>query len=198
MRNIIFPVTFSYCFLCIRVKGIKVPEVPHMKCTKLLKSFTAALLILPLAGCTQKTETADTPAETEETAGISIANPFVHTDTVEEAEKGAGFEIGLPEAIEGFEERTITFMEGYMIQAVYGSENTVTVRKAKDHSDISGDYNTYKEEAERQIAGKSVTVRMNDDGIHNLTWTDGEYSYAAVSDTGLSEETAEMLVSSVR
>lgn len=138
--------------------------------------------------------------ETEGEEGtVQIANPFVDVNSLEEAAAGAGFELTAPDEIEGYQGQAITYIEGQMIQVIYGDEeNNLYLRKGAGTEDIAGDYNEYEITEEREIAGQTVTVRANADGIHTITWTDGDYSYAAMASGVLTDGQAEDLVAAVR
>lgn len=128
-----------------------------------------------------------------------IANPFVKVSSLEEAFPGAGFEMEAPEEIEGFQGQRVSYIQGTLIQAVYGGEDSrLLIRKGLGEEDISGDYNVYEKAGEMAAGGRKVRVRANADGIHTVTWTDRGYAYAIFSCSPMTEAMVEMLAEQIR
>lgn len=116
-----------------------------------------------------------------------IANPFVTYQSLEEAEKAAGFALPAPESFEGAGRREIAVIDGRIIDVTYldGEDNRVlTVRKGTGEEDISGDYNEYPQEDVTELEGLSVTVRGDGERIFLALWQEGGYSYAVSFDDG--------------
>ena len=134
--------------------------------------------------------------EPEGNASVQIPNPFVNAATIEEAVGGAGFDFTIPEAAEGYEISSISYIPDNMIQVIYGEDdNAVYVRKAKGSEDISGDYNTYTDVETVTVDGREVTLSGKGDGVSNAVWTDGDYSYAVIARTPLERAIAEKMIS---
>lgn len=128
-----------------------------------------------------------------------IPNPFVKVNSLEEAFPGAGFEMEAPEEIEGFQGRRVSYIQGTLIQAVYGEEGSrLLIRKGMGEEDISGDYNVYEKAGEMEAGGRKVRVRANADGIHTVTWTDRGYAYSIFSSSPMTEAMLEMLAGKIR
>lgn len=143
-----------------------------------------------------------------------IPNPFVDCDTLADAAALAGFDIIVPDSVEGYEERTITAMENDMIQVLYlHGDDEICVRKAAGDEDCSGDYNEYSEEKTVTVGDREVTLRGNNGKVMVAVWTEGGYSYSigvyayaqhndgvAVpeSNTGMAEETITALTAQVQ
>ncbi len=124
--------------------------------------------------------------------GIAVPNPFINFATVEEAEKAAGFEISLPQAVKAYDSILYRAMRGEMIEVVYLDENKdegYRIRKAVNaEDDISGDSTEYAAEKMLKTGdGTEVHVRGNqDDEWSTASWKasgeDGkEYSYAVLA-----------------
>ena len=129
---------------------------------KLLALTLCAITIFSMTAC------GNTSESTEDL--VEIPNPFIDCDSLEDAIKIAGFEIRVPDSIDGYSNRFIQAIDQYMIQVFYYtsseisddtgnttfSENTeitenaaytedsrdqILLRKAIGTDDISGDYN---------------------------------------------------------
>ena len=108
-----------------------------------------------------------------------IPNPFVDCDTLADATALAGFDIIVPDSVDGYEERAITAMENDMIQVLYlHGDDQVCIRKAVGDEECSGDYNVYSEEKTVTVGDKEVVLRGNNGKVMVAVWTEGGYSYS--------------------
>ncbi len=108
-----------------------------------------------------------------------IPNPFVDCDTLTDAAALAGFDIIVPDSVDGYEERAITAMENDMIQVLYlHGDDQVCIRKAVGEEECSGDYNAYSEEKTVTVGDKEVTMRGNNGKVMVAVWSEGGYSYS--------------------
>lgn len=108
-----------------------------------------------------------------------IPNPFIDCDTLADAAALAGFDITVPDSVDGYEERAITVMENDMIQVLYlHGDDEICVRKATGEEECSGDYNEYSEEKTMTVGDKEVTLRGNNGKVMVAVWTEGGYSYS--------------------
>ena len=156
---------------------------------KLITVITAALL-LTAGGCS---------AGKEEEKTTQIPNPFIDAETITEAKDIAGFDITVPEEIEGYDGKLIQAVKENMIQVIYGdTEHNIYVRKAKGNDDISGDYNVYNDVTETKVNGHTVTVKKADGLVHVASWTDGDYSYCLQSNMGFAETLVETIIAQVQ
>ena len=129
-----------------------------------------------------------------------IANPFVTYQSLEEAEKAAGFALPAPERFEGAGRREIAVIDGRIIDVTYldGEDNRVlTVRKGTGEEDISGDYNEYPQEDVTELEGLSVTVRGDGERIFLALWQEGGYSYAVSFDKGGTQDQLKEIMKTV-
>lgn len=114
-------------------------------------------------------------------ADESTWSPFTDCDSIEEAEKAAGLDITLPGKIEGFDKISYSAMVRYkLVQAEYEKDENCyfCIRKAVGSEDISGDYNSYREESKFEKNGRPVTLKGNDGMVSLALWTDGAYTYS--------------------
>ena len=144
----------------------------------------------------------DTDTSTDTADGSTeIANPYVDCETLEEAGELAGFDISVPDEIDGgYTQGTIQAVENEMIQVIYTTEagEEITLRKGTGTEDISGDYNEYAEENTLDVDGTSVTARGSDGLVYAATWTDGTYTYAITASAGLESDSVSALVPSIQ
>ena len=144
--------------------------------------------------------TTDTSTDTGD-GSTEIANPYVDCETLEEAGELAGFDISVPDEIDGgYTQGTIQAVENEMIQVIYTTEagEEITLRKGTGTEDISGDYNEYAEENTLDVDGTSVTARGSDGLVYAATWTDGTYTYAITASAGLESDSVSALVPSIQ
>ena len=142
----------------------------------------------------------DTSTDTGD-GSTEIANPYVDCETLEEAGELAGFDISVPDEIDGgYTQGTIQAVENEMIQVIYTTEagEEITLRKGTGTEDISGDYNEYAEENTLDVDGTSVTARGSDGLVYAATWTDGTYTYAITASAGLESDSVSALVPSIQ
>ena len=146
--------------------------------------------------------TTDTDTSTDTADGSTeIANPYVDCETLEEAGELAGFDISVPEEIDGgYTQGTIQVVENEMIQVTYTTEagEEITLRKGTGTEDISGDYNEYAEENTLDVDGTSVTARGDGGLVYTAAWTDGTYTYAITASAGLESDSVSALVPSIQ
>ncbi|MCR5293703.1 MAG: hypothetical protein K6E30_00825 [Lachnospiraceae bacterium] len=127
-----------------------------------------------------------------------IANPFKDYETMEEAEKAAGFDMTVPETLDGREMTLIQVMNDEMIQVFYGEdENRVLVRKAEGNEDISGDYTEYGETETVDVNGAKVTMKGDEGQVKAAVWTAGKYTYAVDADQPVSRDTMAEWISGI-
>ena len=150
---------------------------------------------------TNSTGSTNSPSTDTADGSTEIANPYVDCETLEEAGELAGFDISVPDEIDGgYTQGTIQAVENEMIQVIYTTEagEEITLRKGTGTEDISGDYTAYAEENTLDVDGTSVTARGNDGLVYAATWTDGTYTYAITASAGLESDSVSALVPSIQ
>ena len=152
-------------------------------------SFALALSMVACGGYTAKGIAA---SRDDGTTGksLQISNPWQECDSLAEAGKLAGFSFTAPESVDGYTEKYIAAIENAIAQVIFSNEDGAKLyfRKGLGSDDISGDYNTYDVTGEQTIDGKRVLCKGNDGLVYTATWTDGNYAYAVMSDTGMDAE----------
>lgn len=104
---------------------------------KLLTVLFCLLSAFTLFGCKDKDDY-------EFIDGGKSISPLVTCQNMEEAKKITGFDLDLPDSIDGYDNGTILVIGGEMIEVDYQSNDaTITFRKAKGFEDISGDNTQY-------------------------------------------------------
>ena len=131
-----------------------------------------------------------------------IPNPWIDCTTIKEAEEKAGFEITVPDEVNGYEEKSISVMEKEIIQVDFrhGDESIYFRKglKATEGDDISGDYREADAVEQVEIDGRTVNFKEAEGKILTAVWTDGDYCYAISSSAGIEAESMTGLVQSLK
>ncbi|MEA4813954.1 MAG: hypothetical protein VB112_03460 [Oscillospiraceae bacterium] len=177
---------------------------------KIFALALCTLMALSLAACGQSGQNTETSSGTtssdtnKSTSGdrAQIPNPFIDCETVEDAEKVAGFDITVPEDIsEGYDLDYISAIKNNLLQINYKDKdgNEILLRKGAGSDDISGDYNEYAENNTVSVGDLSVTMRGNSGTVSVATWTSGDYTYAIdMTGAGLSTDAVSALVGGLK
>ena len=93
-----------------------------------MKKLLTAVLALSLLGCKTGTVTLEGNTVKISTApsaadAVQIPNPFTSRAGLTDAAKAAGFELAVPEKVNGSPRRDIQTIDGEMIQVFYGDED---------------------------------------------------------------------------
>lgn len=125
---------------------------------------------------------------------VQIPNPVTDCNSLDSAEELAGFQVKLPDTVNGSNHRVFRAAEGNFLEVIYldGETETARVRKAPGSEDVSGIYTEYPDVDTVSVAGTPVTIKGNDEGASLAIWTRGGYSYSVtvespVSDTEMME-----------
>ena len=137
---------------------------------KWIAIILCGLSVCSLAACASKSATGGT---------AEIPNPFVDCATLADAAKLTGFDIVVPDSVDGFDTRTIQVMDNKMIQVIYTKgDNNLLIRKQAGSDDISGDYSQYSETNTAALGSLQVTMKGEDGMVSVAIWTDGGYTFA--------------------
>ena len=158
---------------------------------KMIAFALSAVMALSLAACGGNGKTNGTSAQ--------IPDPFTECETMEDAAKLVGFDVDVPDAVDGKERTAIRVdAEGKLVEVVYGNEDEKTViRKAESSEDISGDYNQYANTEAVTIEDVEITFKGDGDNVSLATWTKDGYTYSISSGTGMTKIAMTDLVSAV-
>lgn len=161
---------------------------------KLLAVLLSAMMICSFAACAKTETKTDAAADSSQ-----IPNPFEDCDTLDDAAKLAGFEITVPDSVDGYSTRTIQAIKDQMIQVIYAEgDSTLTMRKGTGTEDISGDYNEYAENNTVSVGGLDITMKGADGKVSVAIWMDGDYAFAVSVSTAVDSAAMSTLVSSVK
>ena len=184
---------------------------------KILVILLALITVFGITAC-GKTE-APVPSQPDETAqpsgeeategetyGAYMANPWKDCATLEDAAKVAGFNIAVPDRIEGYPEIIITALDKKMIQVYYGNgsldfENAqdIKIRKGIGNEALEGDYTEYSNIITQTMHGVEVTLKGNtQDKFNSASWVQCGYSYCIFATDGLSAQQIENMVELVK
>ena len=158
---------------------------------KLIAIILCGLSVCSLAACASKSATS---------GNAEIPNPFVDCATLADAAKLTGFDIVVPDSVDGFDTRTIQVMDKKMIQVIYSKgENNLLIRKQAGSDDISGDYNQYSETNTVTLGSLQVTMKGDNGMVSLATWTDGGYTFAIdAQDVPMDSDTIGTLIGTVQ
>lgn len=132
----------------------------------------------------------------EETNGIG--NPFVDYDSLETAEKAAGFTLSFPEQMNGYSDVVYQVMDGKMLQIIFqNGENQLFIRKEAGTEDISGDYTEYSEVQTISVGKDEVNLKGDNGTVSTAIWTADGWSYAVMADTPMGAESMTALVEQI-
>ena len=129
-----------------------------------------------------------------------IPNPFKDYADMAAVKEAMGFDIVLPEKIEGYEQTLIqTDEEETLVQVFYKKDDQqILIRKAAKKGDISGDYNQYTKEETVTVGENTITLKGDADNYKLALWTAGEYSFSVSVTEGMSQEALTELVQAVK
>ena len=154
-------------------------------------ALAATLGIVACAG-----QTANDPTEPAETGSteiapgfMGIANPWSDLATLEEAEEVAGFEMTVPDTVDGYKLAIYRAMDNDMLEVRYtAGDEEVNIRKSIDayDGDNSGVYGDYKKTT-AEVGGNTVTVSSEGDLAYIATWTVDGYSYSVYASAGMKQ-----------
>lgn len=131
-------------------------------------------------------KTTDKKDKTENNA--QLPNPLTEHETLADLVKAVGFDVTLPAVDKAYKETTFIDISGETADVRFADgEDTITFRKAKGTDDISGDYNTYKENKTINVKNTEISVKGND-GINTATWQKDGFSYSFSSNQAMTED----------
>ena len=158
---------------------------------KWIAIILCGLSVCSLAACASKSATG---------GNAEIPNPFVDCATLADAAKLTGFDIVVPDSIDGYDTRTIQVMDNKMIQVIFTKgENSLLIRKQAGSDDISGDYSEYVETNTVTLGSLAVTMKGENGMVSVAIWTDGGYTYAVdTQDVPMSSDTIGSLIGNVQ
>ena len=152
---------------------------------KYLALVLSACVLLAFAACARQPQ----PAISTDTQ--QIPNPWTDYASLDEAEAAAGFDLAIPDAVDGCSEKQFRAMDAdgdKMIEVIYasGEDEIARIRKAPGAEDISGDCNVYADKKTVEVGGVSVSVEGNGD-VRKATWSKDGFAFSLTSEKGLTE-----------
>ena len=158
---------------------------------KKLTAIATAITLAATLGIVACTGQNATPTETEGSASLGgmmqVANPWSEYATIDEAAAAAGFDMTVPDSIDGYDRTLIQAMENDMLEVRFtAGDEEINIRKSIDayDGDNSGVYGEYTKDA-AQVNGTDVTVSSEGDLAYIVTWTKDGYSYSVYASAGM-------------
>ena len=132
-------------------------------------------------------------------ASAQMPNPFKEYETLSEAAQTVGFELTVPETLNGSDHRIFRAIENDLLEVIYrkGEEETARIRKADGAEDVSGDYIVYPQVDIARVNGVEVTLKGDSDKVFLATWIAGEYTYSISAETGIPSGDMTRLISAI-
>ena len=142
----------------------------------------------------------------ENAEDVQIANPWTNHDSLEDAIAAVGFDFRIPDTIADLPPSAFRTMDG-ILEVIYETPEDaespylcITLRKGANETDISGDYNTYKQV---QQGSKSIStaesvkyiIRGNGDVYSAADWVQDGHFYSVLitgAETLLPEDAEEL------
>ena len=157
---------------------------------KIITALLCALTLLALAAC------GNASAHPGDEENAQTVNPFIDCETMQDAASVSGFDMTVPDRVDGYSSRTIQAVKDEMIQVSFLNEGKeIYIRKAVGSEDVSGDYNQYEEVNTATVGECEVAVKGNGGLISVATWTKRGYTYAiGMGGNGISLEDVTALV----
>lgn len=155
---------------------------------KLLAIICASLLIV---GCSQN--------PIDDKIGEDAQNPFIDYETLQDACKGAGMDIMLPDKIATYTIAKYRAIPNKLLEIIYlDNEEELRVRMSLTCEDNSGDYNfdTYDHET-IEVDQMIVTLGMQNDLIKVAYWCDDNESFSMTCNQGISLEDLLALINTI-
>ena len=148
----------------------------------------SALFVFASCGGTQTKANTETSVEQAQKSGtdneetseepMSMVNPLVEYDTLEEAEKASGLNLSIPDKITPVK---FIVIDKSTLEVTYDGGY---IRKARWGGDISGDYNNYNYSEAALLGEKAVTYKGDSQNEIKLAiWAEGENSFCFYSET---------------
>lgn len=172
-----------------------------MMIKKITKLTFFAGAALALGACsTNNSSNKEVPQKQE--SSHQIPSPWVDLDSIEEAEKLAGFKFDFPnDILEGYSQKSIEAVKNDIIQVTYeNGTNEIILRQSKGDEDISGDTNDYTETNTLELDGLNITTKGSNSKINTTIWSSNDFSYAILSNLekeGIDSELIKEIVSKV-
>lgn len=140
-----------------------------------------------------------TPSPTEE-ADVIAPSEIVTCKDLEALSKEMGYTVMEPKKLPFEPEQTeYTSQWGEFAQILYTKgKNSIMYRQSKEKGDVSGDFNTYQSEEEKQIGDWSVTLKGDGKHVSLAVWEDTAYSYSISFDMTISKKEAVKVIQSIQ
>lgn len=170
---------------------------------KVLTAGMCIAILFSFAACNDKGNgDADSDANSIPSANSEIPNPFRTFDSLDDALKEVGYDISIPDEINGGKPNVFRVSDDDMLDIIYedGENETARIRKMpanEENGDISGDYNEYADVQTVNVGDLSVTMKGNDGKIILAIWQTKDYSYALSVAEGADSDQMSALISAI-
>ncbi|SCH69839.1 Uncharacterised protein [uncultured Clostridium sp.] len=138
---------------------------------KMMIFALSAIMVLSMVACGALTKNVENNKQST-SENNQIPNPWEEASSMDEAQNEVGFDIAVPESIDGYTEKVIRINAGTsIVEVIFRNEdNELRFRKGTGDGDISGDYNTYAEENTIELNGLTILMKGSDGKVNLATW----------------------------
>lgn len=171
---------------------------------KLLAILMSAVIALSIAACGAEKDAKSLGGDSStwgpgDSSKVEIPDPFVDCETLDEAKEKAGFDMIIPDAIDGYDSRKIYAIEKELISVVFvnDKDGQICFRKGVGEADVSGDFTEYAETEQVNMGGTTITLKGSDGKANLAVWAKDGYAYSISSTEEVNKVTMTDLVTTV-
>ena len=164
----------------------------------------SAVIALSIAACGAEKDTKSLGGDSStwgpgDSSKVEIPDPFVDCETLDEAKEKAGFDMIIPDAIDGYDSRKIYAIEKELISVVFvnDKDGQICFRKGVGEADVSGDFTEYAETEQVNMGGTTITLKGSDGKANLAVWAKDGYAYSISSTEEVNKVTMTDLVTTV-
>lgn len=156
-----------------------------------LLALAACLVLAVCCWFIRNPKQADDPEQ-----GVLFVNQIENVDSLQALSEKTGIPLSELSGLPFSADRTeyVSYWENLAEIQYFGGTDSLCYRKSAGTEDNSGDHNSYSQVETRNISGKSVTLKGENDAFTLATWTDGSYAYSISVTAPLTRAAFEALI----
>ncbi len=156
-----------------------------------LLALAACLVLAVCCWFIRNPKQADDPEQ-----GVLFVNQIENVDSLQALSEKTGIPLSELSGLPFSADRTeyVSCWENLAEIQYFGGTDSLCYRKSVGTEDNSGDHNSYSQVETRNISGKSVTLKGENDAFTLATWTDGSYAYSISVTAPLTRAAFEALI----
>lgn len=156
-----------------------------------LLALAACLVLAVCCWFIRNPKQADDPEQ-----GVLFVNQIENVDSLQALSEKTGIPLSELSGLPFSADRTeyVSYWENLAEIQYFGGTDSLCYRKSVGTEDNSGDHNSYSQVETRNISGKSVTLKGENDAFTLAIWTDGSYAYSISVTAPLTRAAFEALI----